>query len=288
MAASIVQADTFEKFMLEIKAITTLKALYANSGFAEYWYRGLRSDKYDLEPTLLRTIKDELSDFYKERDLNRAFGIRCAEFIANKENPVTRYTHARHHGLETRLLDWTTNPLTALYFACSPGYYDEPKPAFLEVVVMKPASLIPSPNVYIPGEGDAKVINSIKLFTWSSPQTVYYWNDEIDVPPPQHGLQSSQFKNFASILESKAFVLPFIPDIMPGRLSRQRSGFTLHLPFRKRFEKVKDKAIEKIIQIPFAKRNDFYTGLNHYGINHFAAFGDLDSLCKDLNAALKS
>ena len=82
--------------------------------FQGVWYRGLSSNRQTLVPTLHRStipIRDE--SFIMNRFKQNAY-----EFL--EERPEGEWEWmllARHHGLPSRLLDWSENCLVALFFA---------------------------------------------------------------------------------------------------------------------------------------------------------------------------
>ena len=78
-----------------------------------FYYRGHYDSNYKLLPSVFRKYSHKINEdvFYNEIKIN------CASDF-DKMNPLEQLVKMQHYDCPTRLLDVTSNPLVALFFAC--------------------------------------------------------------------------------------------------------------------------------------------------------------------------
>jgi len=105
-----------------------LNIIHKTDYFNNNWFRGHRDAHFRLEPSLYRGKKEVITGagriqlrHYELNDENLAikeFKKRVSSSYANYNLSDIDYLYMmQHHGIETRLLDFSTNPLIALFFS---------------------------------------------------------------------------------------------------------------------------------------------------------------------------
>jgi len=249
-------------------------------GFPLAWYRGQADSDWDLSPMILRrwlVERQKTSDlerglppdvWSREITVNRQFRRMAAPLLPGEASFVDVYFLAQRHGLPTRLLDWTTNALAALFFAVS-GCPERDGALF-----------VINPRYLIPGENDA---GGPPLPT-----------DVVDI---RNGLLGRIVHSLygEGPRDVPSFVLPVLPDITAGRILQQDSCYTLHVPpavaesgeeaFNEQPADVLAAEHAQKLTVPAADKPRLLISLRRLAVHWATLFHDLDHVVREIRTA---
>lgn len=239
--------------------------LRAHGGIlSDLWYRGVNR-RFDFQaPGVYRPnftnraktvhVKDGIEGkrLRLERDVLSQFRGAGAVFLEAFSKTQIYFT-AQHFGLPTRLLDWSTNPLASLFFACES---EDDKDGF--IYAMDAKEIAADDSGVRPGDPLYRQVLTMRHSVVEYAVGISFW-DRIDT-------------------KFTPRVLAVRPDVIPGRIGQQSSVFTLHMH---RAEQVENPTLITW-KVDAKSKPSLRDELHRVNINQFTTYYDLDHLSKEI------
>ena len=242
----------------EIKNLSDfIKKLKKNSSKIEcpIWYRGHSNKTWKLKPTYLR-----YSDPPSETTLLQQFKQSATLLLSEHRRLDYEWLFImQHHGVPTRLLDWSESPLVSLYFACTSEANKRKAGALwclLPTELNKHASVKPKETYSIPSILDP----SLERYNPES----YRSEDTTEMGP-----------------------VAVVSTRNTPRMQSQKGTFTVFHKDKTAIELIADKKHVWRYIIPAAAKTTILEELRILGIDEFSLFPELSSIGQIIKSKIK-
>lgn len=234
----------------------------------ENWFRGHSRIIGELTPSVYRKkLLDDLFDIFKPDFETNAINHfkRLAPAISNnlpdEKDNLSWLFLMQHHGMPTRLLDWTENILFATFFAINNDMNEDG-----ELWTLYPGKLNEAHKIHGMPLPNNRILNFLSV--------------EMLHNNPDKLIKEKKF----NLQNRPECPLAFLPPLKLLRMTAQSSAFTIH-PDPKSSKTIQDVVNDekylKCYKIPKKLKKEFYHKLKCFNVTNRHLFMDLDGLAKD-------
>jgi FRG domain len=227
-----------------LSEIDKLKLSHGKHVHSRVWFRGQPEQGLPLLPGVYRSkfpARNESERVGIEQHLTQQFCVQSSGLRCGRDAHAEIYFLLQHYKLPTRLLEWTTNPLAALYF-CAVDERDLDGELFVmdvEMLAIKQAV----------GENQRRRIATQRSEGFiKAIDVIFKWGDLHEFPN---------------------YIIPIVPDYMDTRINCQNKCFTFHVPKHKELS-INENNTLRCFMIPHGGKETILNELCLLGIDGFS------------------